>query len=77
MLDKNDYQEIAHLMKVVIESDVTPKFNLLAEGIQLVNEKLDSLSSESRIDDLETEITLLKVVIRQMNDEIQTLKKAQ
>ena len=77
MLDKNDYQEIAHLMKVVIESDVTPKFNLLAEGLQLVNEKLDSLSYKSRIDDLETEVNLLKVVVRQMNDELQSLKKAQ
>lgn len=40
MLDEKDLKEIAHLMNVIIENDVTPKFNLLAEGQQTILETL-------------------------------------
>ena len=32
MLEKRDYEEIAHLMRVVLESDITPQLKALAEG---------------------------------------------
>ena len=50
-----------------------PKFDLLAEGQQAI---LDKLVPRSRVDELEEEIKLLKIVIRQMNADLQELKKA-
>ena len=85
MLEKQDLQAIAELMKqqkteiinevkVLIENEVTPKFNLVVEGLQAVNEKLDNLAPKSRLENLEDEVNLLKIVIKQMNEEINTLK---
>ena len=60
-------------MNIIIESDVMPKFNLLAEGIQDIQEKL---LPRSRVDDLEDEMKFLKVMIRQMAERISELEKA-
>ncbi|MCI9467267.1 MAG: hypothetical protein HFE99_09155 [Ruminiclostridium sp.] len=77
MLEERDLQEIdrlmAHRMNIIIESDVMPKFNLLAEGIQDIQEKL---LPRSRVDDLEDEMKFLKVMIRQMAERISELEKA-
>ena len=74
MLEERDLQEIdrlmAHRMNIIIESDVMPKFNLLAEGIQDIQEKL---LPRSRVDDLEDEMKFLKVMIRQMAERISEL----
>lgn len=67
-------QEIMHEVNVLIENLVIPKFNLLAEGQQAILEKL---VPRSRVDELEDEIKFLKIIIRQINDDVQTLKKAQ
>lgn len=40
MLEDQDYQEIAHIFKVILESDIGPKINRLAEGQQLLHETL-------------------------------------
>lgn len=89
MLDEKDLQAIAQLMDaklsttrkelmqdvvVLMDAEFTPKFNILAEGQQSILEKL---VPRSRVDDLEEEVKFLKTVIRQMNDDIQELKKAQ
>lgn len=84
MLDEKDLQAIAQLMEqqkreiihevnVLIENEVTPKFNLLAEGQQTI---LDTLAPKSRVDELEDEVKFLKSIVRQMNEDIQKLKKA-
>ena len=44
---------------ILIESDVTPKFNLLADGIKDIQEKL---VPRSRMDDLEDEVKFLKLM---------------
>ena len=38
MLEDRDYQEIAHMFKVIVESDIGPKLNKLAEGQQVLLE---------------------------------------
>ena len=63
--------EIINEVKVLIENEVTPKFNLLAEGQQAI---LEQLAPKSRLEDLEDEVKLLKIVIKQMNEEINALK---
>ena len=80
MLDKNDLQMIQEMittsgnrMKVMMESYFDPKFNLLYENQQIM---MEQLAPRSRVDDLEDEVKFLKSVVRQMDDEIQKLKKA-
>ena len=40
MLDKKDREDIAHLMHVIVESEITPKLNLLLEGHQALLSRL-------------------------------------
>ena len=60
-------------MNVIIESDIMPKFNFLADGIKDIQEKL---VPRSRVDDLEDETKFLKLMCRQMAEDIAKLKKA-
>ena len=48
MLEDQDYQEIAHIFKVILESDIGPKINRLAEGQQLL---LETLAPKNRVED--------------------------
>ena len=84
MLDEKDLQAIQKMidaseertrryMNVLIESDVTPKFNLLADGIKDIQEKL---VTRSRVDDLEDEVKFLKLMVRQMAERVASLEKA-
>ena len=65
--------EAENRMKVMVESYFDPKFNLLYENQKIM---MEQLAPRSRVDDLEDEVKFLKSVVRQMNDEIQKLKKA-
>ena len=65
--------EAENRMKVMMEAYFGPKFNLLYENQQIM---MEQLAPRSRVDDLEDEVKFLKSVVRQMNDEIQQLKKA-
>ena len=66
-------QDLIQCMNVVIESEITPRFNLLADGIKDIQEKL---VPRSRVDDLEDEVKFLKLMCRQMAEDIAKLKKA-
>ena len=66
-------QEIMQDMKVLLDVEVKTQFNLLAEGIQDIQEKL---VPRSRVDELEDEMKLLKSIVRQMSEDLQKLKKA-
>lgn len=74
MLDEKDLKEIAHLMNVIVENEVTPKFNLLAEGQQTI---LETLAPKSKVEALEEEVSFLRSVLAAHSREIQELKKAQ
>ena len=49
MLEDQDYQEIAHIFKVILESDIGPKINRLAEGQQLLLETLAPKKPRRRV----------------------------
>ena len=66
-------QRIARDVVALMDSEFSKKFNLLAEGIQDIQEKL---VPRSRVDDLEEEVKFLKALYRQMNEDLQELKKA-
>lgn len=61
MLEDRDYQEIAHMFKVIVESDIGPKLNKLAEGQQVL---LETLAPKNRVEELEDEVSFLKSLIR-------------
>lgn len=67
-------QDIMHDVKVLLDTEVTTRFNLLAEGQQTILEKLEHL------DDMEvmgTRITALEAMVKKLNREMEKLKKAQ
>lgn len=85
MLDEKDLQAIASLISeseqriknetmVMMESYFDPKFNLLSEKIDVLEEKL---APKSRVQALEDEMAFMKTVVSAMSKEIQELKKAQ
>lgn len=74
MLDQKDYEEIAHLMQVIVESDITPKLIALAEGHRTM---METLAPKNRVEELEEEIKFLKSVLQLHSEEITKLKKAQ
>lgn len=53
ILDANN-KELLHSMQIIIENVVTPQFNLLADDISIVREKLDGL--EKKVDRLEDQV---------------------
>ena len=74
MLDAQDRKGIAELMHVIVESEITPKLNLLAEGQQTL---LETLAPKSRVEELEEEVDFLKSIIKLHSEQIAELKKAQ
>lgn len=84
MLDERDLQAIQEMITaseqriakntvVLMDAEFKDKFNLLAEGIQDIQEKL---VPRSRVDDLEDEVKFLKLMVRQMAERISNLEKA-
>ena len=67
-------QGLIQYMNVIIESEVNPKFNLLADGQTQIREML---IPRARVDDLEDEVKFLKLMCRQMAEDIAKLKKEQ
>lgn len=67
-------QEIMHDVKVLLDTEVTTRFNLLAEGQKAI---MDTITPKSEIEELRNEVSVLKLAIRTMNQEIAELKKAQ
>lgn len=78
MLTEEDLKAIQQMMtstmNVIIENQIAPKFNTLAEGQQTLLEKL---APKSRVEELEDEVDFLKTVIKLHTREIEELKKAQ
>lgn len=63
--------------QVLLETEIMDKIQLLFNGHELISEKLDDLAPRSRVDNLETDVAMLKDVIKLMRMEIAELKKAQ
>lgn len=51
---KENNKDLLHSMQIIIENVVDPKFNLLADEISIVREKLDNL--ERKVDGLEDKV---------------------
>lgn len=66
--------ESTRRMKLLLDTEVTTRFNLSAEGQQAI---IEAITPKSEIEELRSEVSVLKLAIRTMNQEIAELKKAQ
>lgn len=60
--------------RVIIESSVMKKLDLLIEGQQAL---LDTLAPKSRVEELEEEVSFLKSIVRLHSQRLAELEKAQ
>ena len=78
MLEDQDYQEIAHIFKVILESDIGPKIIMLED--QSPRRRPAAFArdagSQNRVEELEDEVSFLKSVIRMHSEQIAELKKS-
>lgn len=66
--------ESTQRMKILLDTEVTPKFNLLAENQSIMMEKLERLDD---IEVMDTRITALEAMVKKLNRDVEKLKKAQ
>lgn len=66
--------ESTRRMKLLLDTEVTTRFNLLAEGQQAI---IEAITPKSEIEELRSEVSVLKLAIHTINQEIAELKKAQ
>ena len=69
-------KESAHNMRVILESSVDKKLNLILEALQEQQEQIKTLASNSRVDALEEEIIMLRSAVKKHTREIEELKHA-
>lgn len=70
MSTKDDIAKI----NIKIENVIEPQIQVLVEGQRTI---LETLAPGKSVDELEDRVTFLEAVVPQMNEDIQTLKKAQ
>ena len=66
--------EATHRMKVLLDTEVTTKYNLLDEELDAIKERLPDPDA---LEKLEDELDLHYAMLKQHTKEIQNLKKAQ
>ena len=85
MLDSNDIQIITELleknrsdtrndMMAIIESEVNPKLQILAEGHEVLLEKINRLEKQN---ELTGRVVVLEKAVKKLNKEVDALKQAQ
>ena len=67
-------QDIMHDVKVLLDTEVTTKFNLLAEGIEDIQRRMPS---EDDMDIIDGRLDTLEAIVKKHSREISELKKAQ
>nr|DAI03657.1 MAG TPA: hypothetical protein [Caudoviricetes sp.] len=67
-------KEIMQEVGVLIENEVTPRFNLLAEELDAIKERLPA---PDILEQIQEELDIQHAVVKRHTKEIQALKKAQ
>lgn len=73
-MEKRVLEQSTVNMQVLLEGLVDPKFNLLADGQKLIQEKMLPMEA---LDDAEDRLDVLEAVVKNHSREIRELKKAQ
>lgn len=66
--------EATHRMKVLFDTEVTTKFNLLAEELDAIKERIPA---PDILEQIQEELDIQHAVVKRHTKEIQALKKAQ
>ena len=77
MLDEKDMKAIADLMKIVVENEVTPKFNMLAEMLSDLKEEVGQIPKDNDRKKVIEKLEVHDAVLKLHSEEIAKLKKAQ
>ena len=77
MLDEKDMKAIADLMKIVVENEVTPKFNMLAEMLSDLKGEVDQIRKDDDHNKITDKLEVHDAVLKLHSEEIAELKKAQ
>nr|DAO24630.1 MAG TPA: hypothetical protein [Caudoviricetes sp.] len=77
MLDEKDMKAIADLMKIVVENEVTPKFNMLAEMLSDLKGEVDQIPKDDDHKKITDKLEVHDAVLKLHSEEIAELKKAQ
>ncbi len=77
MLTKEDRLEIAHLMQVIVDADVTPKLNLILDELSILREiKVSREELEDQTETLDVRTFALEAAVRQLARDVAELKPA-
>ncbi len=68
-------KQSTHNMRVILESSVDKKLNLILEALDMQQEQMKQLAAKSRVEEVEDEVQLLKEVIRAQSQRIDALEK--
>ena len=74
---KESEDRMAGLMKVVMENEVTPKFNMLAEMLSDLKEEVDQIPKDDDRKKVIENLEVYDAVLKLHSEEIAKLKKAQ
>lgn len=67
-------QDIMHDVKILLDTEVTTRFNLLAEGQKVI---MDAITPKNEIEQIRSEMDVLKLAVRTLSQDLAELKKAQ
>lgn len=73
----NQLDDKSQRTAVLLETEINHKLDLLYEGHGMIMDHLDKLASKSRVEELESDVVLLKDAVKLMRLEIEAMKKAQ
>lgn len=68
-------KQSAHNMRVILESSVDKKLNLILEALDTQQEQMKRLAAKSRVEEMEEEMQFLKAVVRAQSQRIEALEK--
>jgi len=74
MATKDDLQQSKHESVVLMEAYFDPKFNILADGIAAIREKLEAVDD---IGEFKERVEVLEMVVKKHSRDIEQLKRAQ
>ena len=74
-MEERILKQSAHNMRVILESSVDKKLDLILEALDMQQEQMKQLAVKSRVEEIEDEMQLLKAVVRSQAQRIDALEK--
>lgn len=75
-MEERILQQSAQNMRVILESSVDKKLNLILEALQSQREQSKDFATSERVDELEEDVVMLQSVVKKHSKEIKELKHA-